>query len=458
MANCIASYNGSETNGKEMVSVINFFINKGLTPNHVAAIIGCMQSGSNFKTDAEITVKNKKYIGLCLWDEDRGNKLKDFAKQNNKEWTNLGLQLDFIWSELNGDFKKNVLDWFVANQKASIKTSVSKWEQNYEKCKDKNKCNTTEKVKKANEASKFYEKYAKNECSEVVSTNNDENEGEDNEGNVDQNNGESSGIKTDESKPAINCGIQVNGTFVNNNGGGSGDGTNENSPTSGPNTTDYKGKTLKLRLEREDFTCKRTIGSLYDTTDGKKQFICYIIEDRVRYTPSGKCCKADKASGLNPRTGNGPCSSTAIPYGTYPVILKVHALAKKGKHYFYGAEHKNSKYNNPGHIARLKDGTIRDGSRCRFDGVLLHATENTSKGNQDNTGGCLVTGKNKHGDYLSGTIEAFHTLYDDYIIPATEAGSSITIEIPRLHSDKDTGCYKSKPPCGQGLNECKNIT
>lgn len=426
---CIATYNGSETNGKEMVTIINFFIGKNLTPNQIAAIIGCIQKSSSFKTNTEVTDKNKKKtIGICLWDEDRGNKLKEYAKQNNKEWTDLTLQLDYLWSELNSSYKSNLLDWLTSNQNASIKDVVSKWEQVFEGCTDKKGCGTKQKTKNAEAASKFYNKYAKDECeegSDVSDNDNDEANSSGSDGSSAT--GESTGIQTDVSKPSVSCGIQINA--VSSGGSTDSGGSGDDTPTAGAtNTTDYNGKTLTLRLEREDFSCERTFGSLYDTTDGKKQFICYTVEDRVRYK-GNKCSKV--------------AEQTAIPYGTYSFSLASAGAAKKCSgsvdkscRYYYAADYKKySKYN--GKMALLS-GVNNDG--CSFTQILIHASTNNDRADENNSAGCIIVGLNKNGTYLSGAQDAYYKLYEDYILPAAEAGSKMQIEIPRLHQDKDQNC------------------
>ena len=294
MAKCINTYKGSETNGNTMVTVINFFMEKGLTDNQTACVVGSIEKTSNFKADTEVTENKKTYIGVCKWEGDKATKLQEYAKQNNKDWKDLGLQLDYLWSELNGNYKKNLLDWFTSNAKASVKECVKKWVKEFNGCTTK-KCGTEEIIKKAKNVLSFYKKYADGECSSVVETNDD---GDDNKNKTEETNEaapnteDSTGMKTDETKPSLNCGINVTGTIVNSSGGGgdSGGDSGGSTPTDTANTTDYNGKTLKLRLEREDFSCDRTIGSLYDTTDGKKQFICYVIEDAVRYK-GNKCYK-----------------------------------------------------------------------------------------------------------------------------------------------------------------------
>lgn len=434
MANkCIASYNGSENNGKEMVTIINFLIKNSLSTKQAAAIIGCIQKASDFRGDIDIIEDGKLYIGICLWDETRGENLKKMATQNNKDWKNLDFQLDFMWSELNGDYK-NVLDWFKANENASIKECIKKWEENYEKCGDKKRCDTRQKEINADLALKFYEKYANNDCTPIVSS--EVNSGSNEDINITVTPTDTSGLNTDESKPQIFCGVQVNATIV---GGSTDSNTNTgtgSTDTPEANTTDYNGKTLALKLEREEFSQERTFGRLYDTTDGKKQFICYTVEDGVRY--KGNKCNKTK-------------SKTAIPYGSYKLCTAANAYAHKKTsgcndsvggscHFYYAGEYsKFPEYNT--HMPRVYTKSCgsadvnNDG--CSFNGILLHASPDTNRGSESNSAGCIILGLEKQTVYLSKTQEAFLRLMEEYVFPAKKAGSNMTIDIPRLYSDKD---------------------
>lgn len=435
MAKCINTYKGSETNGNTMVTIINFFMEKGLTDNQTACVVGSIEKTSNFKADTEVTEDKKTYIGICKWEGDRATKLQEYAKQNNKDWKDLGLQLDYLWSELNGTYKKIILDWFTSNATASIKECVKKWVNDFIDCTTR-KCGNDDIIKKAKGVISFYKKYADGECSSVENTNNDNTNNEE-KSETASNTEDSTGLQTDESKPSVNCGVNVTGTIVNGSGGDNNGNNENNTPQETENTTDYNGKTLVLRLEREDFTCDRTIGSLYDTTDGKKQFICYVIEDAVRYK-GNKCYKSPYTGG-----GDGVKQKVSIPYGTYSFSMANSGAAKKcsGKinrdcRYFYAADYKKySEYN--GKLALLS-GVNKDG--CSFTSILIHSSTDNSRADENNSAGCLVVGMNKQSGYLSGTHDAFYKLYESYILPAAKAGSKMKIEIPRLYSDKDTKC------------------
>ena len=453
MAKCITTYDGTEKNGNVMVTIINYLSNKGLTPNQIAGVMGSIALGNeDYKTDVDVEDSNKKKnAGLCQWKDDRRTKLMESAEKENKNWTDLVFQLDFAWSELttNPSYKKNVLDWFKSHPNAGIKECVKRWEKAFDKGKGGK---TAEQETYANDVLNFYNKYASGECSDVLLTNsNDDNKSNvDGEGTAGENigNGSNDGTEVDNTNPSNPCNIHVNVINHSSSGGGDDnsnegedDGTDENnSGNLGLNSTDYKGKTMTLRLEREDFSCDRTFGKLYDTTDRKKQFICYIVEDAVRYK-GNKCYKTPYKDITG--SGDGKRQKVAIPYGTYSFTMGASSAAKKCSgnvnkdcRYFYAADYKKfPEYN--GKIGRLS-GVNKDG--CSFDGILIHASPDNKRGDENNSAGCLVVGLNKQNGYLSGTHDAFYKLYENFIIPAAKAGSKMQIEIPRLYPDKDTKC------------------
>lgn len=441
MAKCITTYNGSENNGNTLVTLLNFFIAKGLSGEQASCIIGYLENTSSLKPDTEVKDNNKTYIGICKWEGDRAAKLKEYATQSKKEWNNMDLQLDFLWSELNGTYKKNIVDWFTAHGQSSIKECTKQWIKEFTGC-NGNNCGESQINSNAEKILEFYKKYANGECTLTEQSNTN--------GSTTDGSGISNGLQVDVSQPSKTCGVQVSTTTS----GYVGDATTSNpdgTVSSITNTTDYTGKTLTLRMEREIFVnCDRTISKLYDTTDGKKEFICFTVEDRVRYKPDGKCCKYRN----NSLSTEGQKGMTAIPYGTYGVTTSVHAKANPVTsecgndpaptsstcHYFYAATYdKFPEYNR--HVPRLES-INKDG--CIFSGVLIHASVDPNRGNEDSSSGCIVVGQqNQNNAYLTNTHAAFKHLMENYILPAKKAGASIKIEIPRLHPDKDTKCWNS---------------
>lgn len=114
----------------------NFLIGKGLSKTQAAGIMGNLHAESGLipnnlqnsynrslgMTDAEYTtrVNNKTYTnfnndaagyGLAQWTSaGRKEGLYNSAVQSGKPIDDLGLQLDYLWSELNGSYKNSVLN------------------------------------------------------------------------------------------------------------------------------------------------------------------------------------------------------------------------------------------------------------------------------------------------------------------------------------------------------------
>jgi hypothetical protein len=73
----------------------NFFLSKGLKDYQAAAIIGNLAQESNVNP-------SESGGGLAQWGGSRWSALQAFAKQQKKSVNDLGVQLDFMWSELTG--------------------------------------------------------------------------------------------------------------------------------------------------------------------------------------------------------------------------------------------------------------------------------------------------------------------------------------------------------------------
>lgn len=79
---------------------ISYFMSKGLGPAAVCGIAGNIKVESNFKT----TATNGSHWGLAQWGGSRFTQMKSFA---GSDWnSNFSGQMDFIWYELNGSYRK----------------------------------------------------------------------------------------------------------------------------------------------------------------------------------------------------------------------------------------------------------------------------------------------------------------------------------------------------------------
>lgn len=77
-----------------------FLTGKGLTAAQAAGVAGNLQIESGFNPAAYNAREGA--IGLAQWEGPRRPALQRFAASRGKPETDLGVQLDFLWSELTG--------------------------------------------------------------------------------------------------------------------------------------------------------------------------------------------------------------------------------------------------------------------------------------------------------------------------------------------------------------------
>lgn len=159
---------------------------------------------------------------------------------------------------------------------------------------------------------------------------------------------------------------------------------------------------MRLRLERVALKPTYTIGHLYEVTNGKREYICDVVEDKVRdLNHNGVFDNGEKKIK----------SQTAIPYGTYKVTLNI----KSPKFSNYEKYPYAKKYN--GYLPRLLKVN-------HFEGILIHCGRSAAS-----SAGCLIVGYNKVVGQVVNSQSAFYHLMDDYLMPAKGRGEDIYIEI-----------------------------
>jgi hypothetical protein len=79
----------------------NYLINKGLSKEAAAGIVGNLQAESGLNTTIKGKADNKGSIGIAQWHSGRKRGLLNFAKQQNRNYDDLDLQLDYIVYELD---------------------------------------------------------------------------------------------------------------------------------------------------------------------------------------------------------------------------------------------------------------------------------------------------------------------------------------------------------------------
>lgn len=111
--------------------VYNYLLEKGLSPVQALGIIGNLmqESGENQTLNLNPSASNGPSIGIAQWEGTRRygtttSSLQGFAASQGKPMTDLGVQMDFMWHELNTTYKKNTLDPILASTTLEQSTSI----------------------------------------------------------------------------------------------------------------------------------------------------------------------------------------------------------------------------------------------------------------------------------------------------------------------------------------------
>lgn len=122
-------------NDQNGVTAYNYYVSKGLSPIQALAIIGnYMQEtgGGTLAIDpgngyTNITPSSGSSVGIAQWLGGRKtgpNGLEAFAASQGKPPSDLQVQLDFSWKELNGGYKSSVLTPMLATNDLSNATDI----------------------------------------------------------------------------------------------------------------------------------------------------------------------------------------------------------------------------------------------------------------------------------------------------------------------------------------------
>jgi len=143
------------------MAFINFLVNKGIPLEAAFGVAGNIMNESGFnpynKTDDDYNT-GLPSGGLAMWHANRFTKLKKFAKDKGKNWEDIETQMEFLWSELNGNYK-NVL------AKLKKTTDMNKasyiWGNEYEKFVGYDKWNSEGHKARRQNAAAFKKEYNK---------------------------------------------------------------------------------------------------------------------------------------------------------------------------------------------------------------------------------------------------------------------------------------------------------
>lgn len=107
----------------------NFFRSKGLSEAQTAGLIGNFihESGSDPINPAAVQYGGGPGRGLAQWEGSRRIDLENFAAQRGVAWSNLQLQLDFVWLELQGTERNAYNKLLATSTPADAAVSVRIW-------------------------------------------------------------------------------------------------------------------------------------------------------------------------------------------------------------------------------------------------------------------------------------------------------------------------------------------
>ena len=109
----------------------DFLKGKGLTNVQIAAIMGNIEAESEYNPSAVNSQSGAK--GICQWLGDRADKLDALAAQQNKNWSDLSVQLDYLWQEIS----TNKSDYPLPSS-SDVNQAVIEWEKTFERSEDTN--------------------------------------------------------------------------------------------------------------------------------------------------------------------------------------------------------------------------------------------------------------------------------------------------------------------------------
>lgn len=108
----------------------NFFKSKGWSDEQVAGVMGSLWGESNhFQPDLNEEGNGIGY-GIAQWSFGRRTNLENYAKSKGKPVSDLGVQLDFLWTELEGD--EHAAKDAVSSAK-SVKEATTAWTLQFER-------------------------------------------------------------------------------------------------------------------------------------------------------------------------------------------------------------------------------------------------------------------------------------------------------------------------------------
>ena len=143
----------SEIGGTGAKKIWGFFKDKGLSDSQISALMGNLEQESGL--DPTAVNGESGAFGIAQWMGSRKAGLDAFAKKEGKKNTDLDVQLDYLWKEMNTDYESNNLKNAGWSKNASISKNTSAFAYGFERMgRDEAMMNKREENAKA-----FKEKY-----------------------------------------------------------------------------------------------------------------------------------------------------------------------------------------------------------------------------------------------------------------------------------------------------------
>lgn len=120
---------GKEENAKAIYSYVKEHI-PDATPQGICGMLGNFEQESQLNpTSIERKNDPRSGHGIAQWTADRTDNLKNFASQKGKEWSDLGIQLEYLIQELNGAEKNGVS----ALKVSDVEQATADWQTKFER-------------------------------------------------------------------------------------------------------------------------------------------------------------------------------------------------------------------------------------------------------------------------------------------------------------------------------------
>jgi len=121
----------SDVGGSGSKKIYSFLKSKGLSDNQVGAIMGNLKQESNLDPNAKNPSSGA--FGIAQWLGARKTGLDNFAKSKGKKSSDLDVQLDYLWKEMQSDYESNNLKNAGWSKNASLEKNTQAFATGFER-------------------------------------------------------------------------------------------------------------------------------------------------------------------------------------------------------------------------------------------------------------------------------------------------------------------------------------